>query len=66
MATGRADAQGGQQERLHTLGEAAREQLRRAAAAGDRAARRALQDLGEALPPIRHWSERDDGEAGDA
>lgn len=42
--------------------EAERERLRREAAAGNSAARRALAELGEAVPPPRHWSERDEGE----
>ena len=61
MTAGRhTAARGGPGERLRARGEAARQQLRRAAAEGDRAARRALADLGEVPPPLRHWSERDD------
>jgi alkylation response protein AidB-like acyl-CoA dehydrogenase len=51
--------------RLRTLAEAAREQLRRAAAAGDRAARQALTDLGEPVPVLRHWADLGDRDADD-
>ncbi len=64
MAASRSDAQGGTAERLRTLAEAARQQLREAAARGDRAARRALQDLGEAPPAPRHWADDDQDDAG--
>jgi hypothetical protein len=49
-------------DRLRELAEAERERLRRAASSGDRKARRALEDLGETPPALRHWSEDDEGE----
>jgi hypothetical protein len=48
------------EERLRTLGESARQELRRAARRGDRAARRALEDLGELPPAPRSWVDTDD------
>ncbi len=50
------------EELLRELGARAREDLRRRAAAGDRTARRALEDLGEAPPAPRHWSDGEDEE----
>jgi hypothetical protein len=54
--------------RWRLVAEAARRKLRADAARGDRAARKALRELGEDLPAVRHWScsERDDDEGGAA
>jgi hypothetical protein len=43
--------------------DAARRELRRKAASGDRAAAAALRDLGEEPPPVRHWADTDDDRA---
>jgi hypothetical protein len=60
MARCHAAAQGGPEARLRALAARAREDLRRRAAAGDRRARRDLVEIGEPLPAVRHWADRDD------
>lgn len=61
MASDSRPSIAGSQERLRDLANAARERLRRLAADGDQKARRALEDLGETVPPVPHWSETGGG-----